>query len=71
MTDWDLISETGIYSGMNAKNSPVSYDSWINAICLRSNGNGLFLCVIGFINNGTIFIRQMSNGQWLDWIQVK
>lgn len=71
LTDWDLISEIGIYSGMSAKNSPVSFDGWINAICLRSNGNGQFLYVISFVDNGTIFTRQMSNGQWLDWIKVK
>ena len=70
--NWDDVLSAGIYSGMNAKNSPENTsDTWINAICLYSNGNKNFLCLLALANPGKIFYRYSFGGEWHEWVIIK
>ena len=69
--DWNAIVEIGIYSGNNAQNMPINHnDVWINAIVLAANGNQKFLSLFAFSAKG-MFIRQMDNTRWTEWVQIK
>lgn len=69
--DWNAIVEIGIYSGNNAQNMPINHnDVWINAIVLAANGNPKFLSLFAFSAKG-MFIRQMDNTIWNEWVQIK
>lgn len=69
--DWNAIVEIGIYSGNNAQNMPINHnDVWINAIVLAANGNPKFLSLFAFSAKG-MFIRQMDNTRWTEWVQIK
>lgn len=69
--DWNAIVEIGIYSGNNAQNMPINHnDVWINAIVLAANGNPKFLSLFAFSAKG-MFIRQMDNTRWNEWVQIK
>ena len=62
----------GIYSGINAKNSPENTsDTWINAICLCPNGNKNFLCLLALANPGKIFYRYSFGSEWHEWVIIK
>lgn len=69
--DWNAIVEIGIYSGNNAQNMPINHnDVWINAIVLAANGNPKFLSLFAFSAKG-MFIRQMDNTRWTEWVHIK
>lgn len=69
--DWNAIVEIGIYSGNNAQNAPINNnDRWINAIVLASNGNPNFLSLFAF-STSKMFLRQMDNTIWNEWVQIK
>lgn len=69
--DWNAIVEIGIYSGNNAQNAPINNnDRWINAIVLASNGNPNFLSLFAF-STSEMFLRQMDNTIWNEWVQIK
>lgn len=69
--DWNAIVEIGIYSGNNAQNAPINNnDGWINAIVLASNGNPNFLSLFAF-SASKMFLRQMDNTIWNEWVQIK
>lgn len=69
--DWNAIVEIGIYSGNNAQNAPINHnDRWINAIVLASNGNPNFLSLFAF-SASKMFLRQMDNTIWNEWVQIK
>ena len=70
--NWDDVLSAGIYSGINAKNSPENTsDTWINAICLCSNGNKNFLCLLALANPGKIFYRYSFGSEWHEWVIIK
>lgn len=70
--NWDDVLSAGIYSGINAKNSPENTsDTWINAICLCSNGNENFLCLLALANPGKIFYRYSFGSEWHEWVIIK
>lgn len=70
--NWDDVLSAGIYSGINAKNSPENTsDTWINAICLCSNGNENFLCLLALANPGKIFYRYSFGSEWYEWVIIK
>lgn len=69
--DWNAIVEIGIYSGNDAQNAPINHnDGWINAIVLASNGNPNFLSLFAF-SASKMFLRQMDNTIWNEWVQIK
>lgn len=69
--DWNAIVEIGIYSGNDAQNAPINHnDMWINAIVLASNGNPNFLSLFAF-SASKMFLRQMDNTIWNEWVQIK
>lgn len=69
--DWNAIVEIGIYSGNDAQNAPINHnDGWINAIVLASNGNPNFLSLFAF-SASKMFLRQMNNTIWNEWVQIK
>lgn len=69
--DWNVIVEIGIYSGNDAQNAPINHNGgWINAIVLASNGNPNFLSLFAF-SASKMFLRQMDNAIWNEWVQIK
>lgn len=69
LLDWNSISKSGVYSGVNAKNSPAdSNGAWVNAIVVQTNAQKNFLAVIAFdCGSNKIWLRNMINGNWLEW----
>lgn len=70
--DWNNIASPGIYSGnaSASKNSPIEATIWINAFVVPSNGNVKYLTAYAITDKG-IFFRNMNDGRWETWIQIK
>lgn len=70
--DWNNIASPGIYSGnaSTSKNAPIKTTTWINAFVVPSNGNVKYLTAHAITNEG-IFFRNMNDGRWEAWIQIK
>lgn len=70
--DWNNIASPGIYSGngSTSKNAPIKAAMWINAFVVPSNGNVKYLTAHAITNEG-IFFRNMNDGRWNAWIQIK
>ena len=70
--DWNNIASPGIYSGngSTSKNAPIKAAMWINAFVVPSNGNVKYLTAHAITNEG-VFFRNMNDGRWEAWIQIK
>lgn len=70
--DWNNIASPGIYSGngSTSKNTPIEDTIWINAFVVPSNGNLKYLIAYAITDKG-IFFRNMNNGRWEAWLQIK
>ena len=70
--DWNNIVSPGIYSGngSTSKNAPIEGAIWINAFVVPSNGNVKYLTAYAVTNEG-IFFRNMNDGRWEAWLQIK
>lgn len=70
--DWNNIASPGIYSGngSTSKNTPIEDTIWINAFVVPSNGNLKYLTAYAITDKG-IFFRNMNNGRWEAWLQIK
>ena len=70
--DWNNIASPGIYSGngSTSKNAPIKGAIWINAFVVPSNGNVKYLTAHAITDKG-IFFRNMSDGIWKAWLQIK
>lgn len=66
------IASPGIYSGngSTSKNTPIEDTIWINAFVVPSNGNLKYLTAYAITDKG-IFFRNMNNGRWEAWLQIK
>lgn len=72
LADWNNIASPGIYSGngSTSKNTPIEAPIWINAFVAPSNGNVKYLAAYAITEKG-IFLRNMNNGRWEAWLQMK
>lgn len=70
--DWNNIASPGIYSGngSTSKNAPIEAAIWINAFVVPSNGNVKYLTAYAITDKG-IFFRNMNDGRWEAWLQIK
>lgn len=70
--DWNNIASPGIYSGngSTSKNAPIEAAIWINAFVVPSNGNVKYLTAYAITGKG-IFFRNMNDGRWEAWLQIK
>ena len=64
--DWNTVNGIGIYSGVDAANSPAT--GWVTAIVLRDNGNNSYKKVIAFgSNTQRLYTRLMFGDSWGEW----